>query len=251
MRLIDEQYLKTPFYGFPRMFDHVQNACPRWILNSKRVYRLYRKIGLKSLLPGPHTSKPDLKTSYKSPYLLKDIKIEKKNQVWASDITYIPMSAGYMFLYAIVDVYSRFITGWGLSNNMTTQWCTTITREALYKWGKPEIFNTDQDSQFTSESFINLLNVHEIQISMDGKGRAIDNIFIERFWRTIKYEYVYINPTNGGHELYAGIEQYIQFYNYERTHESIGKITPARKYGIENDTSSLTKYSIKNLTLLV
>lgn len=161
------------------------------------------------------------------------------------------MSAGYMFLYAIIDINSRFVTGWGLSNNMTTEWCTTITREALYKWGNPEIFNTDQGSQFTSDSFIKLLHDHQIRISMDGKGRPIDNIFIERFWRTIKYEYIYINPANGGHELYTGIEEYIQFYNYERAHRSIEKLTPAQKYGIENNNRSLTKYSIKNSTLMV
>lgn len=115
-----------------------------WILNPKRVYRLYKKMGLKSLLPGPHTSKSNPKATYKFAYLLKKLSIERKNQVWASDITYVPMGAGYMFLYAIIDLYSRFITGWGLSNTMTAEWCTVITREALYQWGKPEIFNTDR-----------------------------------------------------------------------------------------------------------
>lgn len=251
MRLMDEQYLKTPFYGFPRMFDYVKNACSLWVLNPKRVYRLYKKMGLKSLLPGPNTSKPDTKTTYKFPYLLKDFKIEISNQVWASDITYIQMRAGYMFLYAIIDVYSRFILNWGLSNNMTAEWCTAITREALYRWKTPEIFNTDQGSQFTSDIFVDLLKEHQIKISMDGKGRAIDNIFIERFWRTIKYEYIYINPANGGHELYTGIEEYIKFYNYERPHESIGKQTPAKKYGAENNSQILTKYSTIKSILLV
>lgn len=251
MRLMDEQYLKTPFYGFPRMFDYVSDSCPLWILNPKRVYRLYKKMGLKSLLPGPHTSKPNPTSTYKFPYLLKDLKIEKANQVWASDITYIPMRSGYMFLYAIIDVYSRFILNWGLSNNMSAEWCTTLTQEALYKWEKPEIFNTDQGSQFTSNTFVELLQEYEIKISIDGKGRAIDNIFIERFWRTIKYEYIYINPSNGGHELYLGIEEYMQFYNYERQHESIGKLTPAKKYGAENISQIITKYSIKNSTPLV
>lgn len=243
MRLMDEQYLKTPFYGFPRMYDYVKNACPTWILNPKRVYRLYKKMGLKSLLPGPHTSKPDPKSTYKFPYLLKNLKVERKNQVWASDITYIPMCAGYMFLYAIIDLHSRFIVNWGLSNNMTAEWCTTITREAFYLHGVPEIFNTDQGSQFTSDCFINLLEEHKIQISMDGKGRAIDNIFIERFWRTIKYEYIYINPANGGHELYFGVEEYMRYYNYERSHESIGKLTPAQVYSVQNNSNKLTKYS--------
>jgi putative transposase len=251
MRLMDEQYLKTPFYGFPRMFDYVKDACPLWILNPKRVYRLYKKMGLKSLPPGPHTSRPAPTPTYKFPYLLKNIQIERVNQVWASDITYIPMRAGYMFLYAIIDVYSRYILNWGLSNNMTAQWCTTLTREALYKWGNPEIFNTDQGSQFTSDSFVDLLQEHKTKISMDGKGRAIDNIFIERFWRTIKYEYIYINPANGGHELYSGIEEYMQFYNYERNHESIGKMTPAKRYGAKNNSLILTKYSTINSSILV
>lgn len=251
MRLMDEQYLRTPFYGFPRLYDHVKNACPMWILNPKRVYRLYKKMGLVSLLPGPHTSKPDPKATYKFPYLLKGLKVERKNQVWASDITYIPMSNGYMFLYAIIDLYSRYIVNWGLSNNMTAEWCSTITREAIYKCGNPEIFNTDQGAQFTSEIFVNLLQQHNIQISMDGKGRAIDNIFIERFWRTIKYEYVYINPENGGHKLYSGIEEFMTFYNYERPHDSIEKSTPARKYGIEKNNNYLTKYSTNISTLVV
>ncbi len=146
-----------------------------------------------------------------------------------------------MFLYAIIDLYSRYIVNWGLSNNMTAEWCTIITHEAIYKWGNPEIFNTDQGAQFTSDSFVNLLQQHNIQISMDGKGRAIDNIFIERLEgdakSTIKYEYVYINPANGGHELYSGIEEYMTFYNYERPHDSIEKSTPAKKYGIEKNSN--------------
>jgi putative transposase len=251
MGLMDEKYLKTPFYGFPRMLDYVQKACPTWILNPKRVYRLYKIMGLKSLLPGPHTSKPNPKATYKFPYLLKDIKIERKNQVWTADITYIPMKSGYMFLYAIIDLYSRFIVNWGLSNNMTAEWCTTITREAIYKWGKPEFFNTDQGSQFTSDVFINLLKEYQINISMDGKGRAIDNIFIERFWRTVKYEYVYINPTNGGYELYLGLEEYIRFYNFERPHDSLKKITPAETYSTKDNIIFLTKYSTINSTSLV
>jgi putative transposase len=173
---MDGQYLKTPFYGFPRMLDHIKNACPAWVLNPKRVYRLYKLMGLKSLLPSPHTSRPDPKTTYKSPYLLKNLKVERINQVWASDITYVPMSRGYMFLYAIIDLHSRFILNWGVSNSMTSDWCTNLTREALYKWGKPEIFNTDQGSQFTSEIFVGLLKEFDVKISMDGKGRAIDNI---------------------------------------------------------------------------
>lgn len=251
MRLMDEQYLKTPFYGSPRMFDHVQNACPSWVLNPKRVYRLYKLMGLKSLLPGPHTSKPNPKTTYKFPYLLKNLNIERTNQVWASDITYVPMSRGYMFLYAIIDLHSRFILNWGISNNMTTDWCVTLTREAIWKWGKPEIFNTDQGSQFTSETFVALLEGFDIKISMDGKGRAIDNIFIERFWRTVKYEYVYLNPANGGYELYHGLEEYIRYYNFERQHSSLKKSTPAERYSVKDNIKLVTKYSIIKSTSLV
>lgn len=251
MRLMDEQYLKTPFYGFPRMFDYVQNACPMWILNTKRVYRLYKIMGLKSLLPGPHTSKPDPKTTYKFPYLLKDIVVDRTNQVWASDITYIPMSKGYMFLYAIIDLHSRFILNWGVSNSMTSDWVTVLTREAILKWGKPDVFNTDQGSQFTSENFINLLKEFAIKISMDGKGRAIDNIFIERFWRTIKYEHIYLNPANGGFELYQNLEEYIRYYNFERQHSSIGKMTPAKLFNVTDNNKFLTKYSTTKTTSLV
>ena len=251
MRIMDEQYLKTTFYGFPRMFDHVQNACPTWTLNPKRVYRLYKLMGLKSLLPGPHTSTPDPKTTYKSPYLLKNLKVERINQVWASDITYVPMSRGYMFLYAIIDLHSRFILNWGISNSMSADWCTKLTREALYKWGQPEIFNTDQGSQFTSETFIELLKEFEIKISMDGKGRAIDNIFIERFWRTVKYEHIYINPANGGLELYEGLEVYMRYYNFERSHSSLGKTTPAEQYNAQDTINFLTKYSTIKSTPLV
>jgi putative transposase len=190
MRFMDEQYLRTPFYGFPRMFDAVKKSFPMWILNKKRVERLYNKMGLRSVLPGPNTSKSNPKAVHKFPYLLEKLKIERINQVWASDITYIPMPRGFMYLYAIIDLHSRFIVNWGVSNTMSAEWCVTITKEAIFKWGSPEIFNTDQGVQFTSDGFVDLLKESNIKQSMDGKGRAIDNIFIERFWRTIKYEYV-------------------------------------------------------------
>jgi putative transposase len=251
MKLMDEQYLRTPFYGFPRMFEYVKNACPMWILNPKRVHRLYKKMGLVSLLPGPNTSKPNPNAPYKFPYLLKGLKADRVNQVWAADITYIPMSHGYMFLYAIIDLYSRFIVNWGLSNNMTADWVSTLTQEAIYKFGKPEIFNTDQGTQFTSDAFVNLLFQAGIKISMDGKGRAIDNIFIERFWRTVKYEYVYINPAKSGHELYFEMEEYMRFYNYERLHDSLNKSTPAAIYNTKDSIKFLTKYSTSKLTPLV
>ena len=240
---MDEQYLRTPFYGFPRMFDAVKKSFPMWILNKKRVERLYNKMGLRSVLPSPNTSKSNPKAVYKFPYLLEKLKIERINQVWASDITYIPMPRGFMYLYAIIDLHSRFIVNWGVSNTMSAEWCVTITKEAIFKWGSPEIFNTDQGVQFTSDDFVDLLKESNIKQSMDGKGRAIDNIFIERFWRTIKYEYVYINPANSGHELYFGLEEYFRYYNYERPHDSLEKETPAKKYGQKNMNKISTKYS--------
>ncbi|UTA66484.1 IS3 family transposase [Emticicia sp. 21SJ11W-3] len=243
MRLIDEQYTRTPFYGVPRMYEYLQRACPRWILNKKRIERLYAKMGLRAVLPGPHTSKPDPKATYRFPYLLKGLEIERANQVWAADITYIPMSRGYLYLYAIIDLYSRFIVHWGVSNSMNAERCTTLTREAIVQSGIPTIFNTDQGSQFTSVCFQNLIREFGISMSMDGKGRAIDNIFIERFWRTLKYEYVYLNPANGGLQFYFGLDEYIRYYNFQRPHEAIEKMTPASKYGIQNLTNFSTKYS--------
>lgn len=247
MRLIDEQYTRTPFYGVPRMYEYLQSACPRWILNKKRIERLYTKMGLRAVLPGPHTSKSDPKAIYRFPYLLKGLEIGSANQVWAADITYIPMSRGYLYLYAIIDLYSRFIVHWGVSNSMTAERCTALTREAIINRGIPTIFNTDQGSQFTSACFQNLIGEFDIRMSMDGKGRAIDNIFIERFWRTIKYEYVYLNPANGGHQFYFGLEEYIRYYNFQRPHDSLEKQTPAQKYGVKNVNNLSTKYS----TLLV
>ena len=161
------------------------------------------------------------------------------------------MSRGYMFLYAIMDIYSRFIVNWGVSNNMTADWCTALTKEAIYKCGKPEIFNSDQGSQFTSDVFTNLLKESEVKISMDGKGRAIDNIFIERFWRTVKYEYVYLNPANGGYELYTELEEYLRYYNFERPHDSLEKSTLAKKYNTKDSINFLTKYSTIKVTSLV
>jgi len=241
MKLMDQQYQRTPFYGFPRMFDYVQEACPSWILNKKRVYRLYKLMDLRAIGPNPNTSRPSGNRAYIYPYLLSGLKIERPNQVWASDISFIPMKFGYMYLYAIMDLNSRMIVNWGLSNTMTAQWCASITEEAILLNGRPQIMNTDQGSQFTSEIHTELLKRYDIQISMDGKGRAIDNIFIERFWRTIKYEYIYLHPSNGGKGLYEGIEEYIRFYNHERKHTSIGA-RPAEKYYGKKMDFKTTKY---------
>lgn len=165
-----------------------------------------------------------------TPYLLKGLTIDRPNQVWEADITYIPMFRGFMYLFAIIDVYSRKIVGWGISNTMTTEWCKSIVEKAIKDYGRPEIFNTDQGSQFTNAVFTEMLNKHDIRISMDGKGRALDNIYIERFWRSIKYEKIYLNPSNGGIELWKSVNDYINFYNGQRRQEVLNKMTPNLMY---------------------
>lgn len=228
MKAIDKKYLECPFYGTRRMTAYI-NMDLGYRVDRKRIKRLYRLMGLSTIYPKKNLSKPNL-AEYKYPYLLKGLEINRLNQVWAADITYIPMFRGFMYMYAIIDVYSRKIMGWGISNTMSVEWCKSITKEAIREHGKPEIFNTDQGSQFTSPVFINELQKHDIKISMDGKGRALDNIYIERFWRSIKYEYVYLNPANGGIELLKGVRKYIEFYNNKRRHDSLNQIAPNNFY---------------------
>jgi len=200
-------------------------------VNKKRVERLYRLLDIHAIVPGPHTSKAN-KEHKTYPYLLRNLEIKRKNQVWAIDITYIPMKKGYMYLVAIIDVYSRFVVGWSLSNTMEAEWCRDTVREAVSRYGKPEIINTDQGSQFTSEIFTSYLLENEITISMDGKGRATDNIFIERLWRTVKYEDIHIKAYETGIELYKGVRDYFKYYNFERRHSSINDSFPAEVYKV-------------------
>ena len=228
MKLIDEQYQRTPFYGVPRMTDYL-NEMVMYPVNKKRVYRLYKLMDINAIGPNPFTSKAN-PAAYKYPYLLRNLPIEYPNQVWAADITYLPVMKGYLYLFAIIDVFSRYILAWDISNSMAAKWCKRVAEEALTLYLKPEIFNTDQGAQFTADAWTNCLRENEIQISMDGKGRAIDNIFIERFWRSYKYEYLYLNPPNGGKELYDETQIYLQFYNFERKHSSLNKRTPAEVY---------------------
>lgn len=241
MKLIDEKYQKTPFYGVPRMTDYLNKLGLRPI-NEKRVARLYKIMDIRAIGPNPFTSKSNPK-DYKYPYLLKDLIVDRPNQVWAADITYVQMRYSYMYLFAIIDLYSRYIVSWDISNAMTASWCKHALEEALEKYPQPEIVNTDQGSQFTSDIWTQYLEEKEIKISMDGKGRAIDNIFIERFWRSYKYEYLYLDRPNGGKELYDETEVYMNFYNFERSHSSIGKIPPAEKYFGEKPVFKPTKYS--------
>lgn len=227
MKKLDDQYFETPFYGVLKLTALFQNQGLR--VNKKRIKRLMKLMHWQTIYREPKTTICD-KTTYKYPYLLNNIQIDRINQVWAMDITYIPMKKGFMYLAAIIDLHSRYIVGWSLSNSMSAQWCNEVLEQAIIKFGKPEIFNTDQGSQFTSDIFINTLKKNDIQISMDGKGRALDNIFIERFWRTIKYENVYLFVHENGLNLFKGLEKYMEFYNTVRLHQSIDYLTPKQKY---------------------
>jgi len=227
MELIDREFIRLPFYGSERMTGHLNKM--DYHVNVKRIRRLYQLMALRAIYPGPKTSTGN-KEHYKYPYLLKDLIIDRPNQVWATDITYIPMKHGFMYLVAIIDLYSRFIVGWGISNTLESNFCIEVLQEAINRYGKPEIFNSDQGAQFTCREFIQVLLDHEIKISMDGKGRAIDNVFIERFWRDVKYENVYLNSYSTGLELYKGLEEYIAFYNTERVHESLDYNFPYEFY---------------------
>lgn len=221
MKAIDRKFLECPFYGVERMTDYLRGL--GYHVGVKRVRRLYRLMNLRTIYPKPNLSKAKT-TDYKYPYLLKGLKIERPNHVWQADITYIPMFRGFMYMFAIIDVYSRRIVGWSISNTMSMEWCREILLDTIRTEGRPEIFNTDQGSQFTSPSFVNSLLDSGIKVSMDGKGRALDNVFIERFWRSLKQEYVYLNPPNGGMDLYRGVKTYIEFYNGQRKHTGTGFI---------------------------
>jgi putative transposase len=198
-------------------------------LNRKRVQRLMRIMGLEAIYPKPRTSRPhpDHKVY---PYLLRDLKIQHPNQVWAADITYIPMRRGFMYLVAVMDWYSRKVLSWRLSNTLDSCFCIEALQEALQRYGQPDIFNTDQGAQFTSEAFTDVLKQHNVQISMDGRGRAQDNIFIERLWWTLKYQYLYLYSFENGTELRKGLLHWFAFYNQERFHQSLDNQTPDEVY---------------------
>ncbi len=223
MRLMDEQYLKTPFYGVRRMQAYINYQ--GYSVNIKRIRRLLRLMGLETIYPKPNINKPQ--HGHKIyPYLLNGLSINDINKVWSSDITYIPMKSGFLYLVAIMDWYSRYVLSWKISNSLDSTFCVDALDEAL-ELGCPEIFNTDQGTQFTSESHTNRLTANQIKISMDSRGRAIDNVFIERLWRSLKYEYVYLNAPETGKELYYGLYDYFNFYNNERPHQSLGYQVPS------------------------
>lgn len=227
LRLLDEQYFKTPFYGVRKLTALLNQQ--GFTVNRKRVKRLMELMGWQTLYRYKSTSKPD-KQNRLYPYLLKGLKVTRANQVWAMDITYVPMRKGFMYLCAVIDLHTRYVVNWSLSNTMTAEWCKQVAEEAMESNGNPDIFNTDQGSQFTSEVFTGLMKQRNIQISMDGKGRAIDNIFIERLWRTVKYEYVYLHAVEDGVQLYAGLNKYFTFYNHQRPHQSLEYKTPGSCY---------------------
>lgn len=229
MRMIDEQHMLRPWYGVPRMTDwlRLDNGLK---VNHKRIERLYRLLCIQAIGPKPNTSKPG-KGHKIYPYLLRKLKINRSNQVWAMDITYIPVQGGFLYLVAVIDLYSRYVVNWSLSNTMSAEWCRDTLDEAIERYGIPEIINTDQGSQFTSEVFSEfVVRDKKIKLSMDGKGRAIDNIFIERLWRSVKYEHVYLYPASDGLESYKGLRKYFDYYNHERRHSSLKKQTPVAVY---------------------
>ena len=222
MTLMDRQYLKTPFYGSRRMSVWLRRE--GYLVNRKRVRRLMRVMGIEAIYRRPNTSRPSPENKV-YPYLLRGLEVSGVNQVWMADITYIPMARGFLYLVAIMDWYSRYVLAWRLSNTLDADFCVDALEEAL-RQGKPEIFNTDQGSQFTSEAFTSMLLEHGIRISMDGKGRYIDNIFVERLWRSVKYEEVYLKAYQNVPEARAGIGAYLRFYNHERPHQALGYQTP-------------------------
>lgn len=223
MRIIDEQYMKTPFYGVPRMTATLRRM--GYEVNTKRVERLMGLMGIRGISPHRQTTKKS--AEHKTyPYLLRGLEIVRPNQVWSTDITYIGMSSGFLYLCAVIDWYSRYVLSWRLSNTMDVGFCLETLTDAFSSGYVPEIFNSDQGSQFTSQAFTGALLDKGIAISMDGKGRALDNIFVERLWRTVKYENIFINDYENGKALHSGMKQYWDFYNNERLHQSLGYATP-------------------------
>lgn len=223
MRLIDEIHLLWPFYGSRRIRYELEDRSHT--INRKHIRRLMRQMDLRALYPRRRTSQPG--NGHKIyPYLLRELVIDRPNQVWATDICYIPMAKGFMYLVAIMDWHARRVLSWRVSNTLDTDFCIEALEEALQRFGTPQIFNTDQGSQFTSEAFTGVLKRHGINISMDGKGRWVDNVFVERLWRSVKYEDVYLRAYETPIELRAGLDRYFKFYNTKRRHSALGRRTP-------------------------
>ena len=227
MRLMDEIHMARPQYGSRQMASTLRRQ--GYCVGRKRIRRLMRQMGLRAIYQAPRTTIPN-KEHRIYPYLLRHLTINRPNQVWCADITYIPMKKGFLYLVAVMDWHTRKVLSWRLSNTMEADFCVAALEEALERYGKPEIFNTDQGSQFTSLDFTDTLQEAKVRISMDGKGRWMDNVFIERLWRSLKYECVYLNAFEGGQEARIGIGQWMEFYNTERPHSSLGDFTPYEAY---------------------
>ena len=247
IQLIDEEYTKHPFYGARRMGLFLKEK--GYLVGRKHVGTLMRKMGIEAVYPKPNLSKkhPEHKTY---PYLLRGLEITKPNQVWSTDITYIRMKEGFAYLVAIMDWHSRSVLSWRLSNTLEADFCVEALEEAFAKYGKPEIFNTDQGSQFTSEKFISKLVDKRVSISMDGRGRAYDNIFIERLWRTVKYEDIYLKGYGNMKETREGLKEYFEFYNEERPHQSLGNKTPGEIYRKEEKAASISIKEYKSAKIV-
>ena len=227
MKLIDAEYMKHPANGSRSMRDYLERQGR--IVNRKRIQRLMRLMGIEAIYPKPNTSKahPEHRIY---PYLLRCLDINRPDMVWASDITYVPMGRGYMYLVAVMDWHSRKVLSWSLSNTLDSEFCVYALEEAIARYGRPDIFNTDQGCQFTSKAFTDVLKTNGIKISMDGRGRFLDNIFIERLWWTVKYHYLYLYSFENGLEMRKGLRKWIEFYNGERTHQSLNRQTPDECY---------------------
>ena len=227
MKRIDQQYLKTPSWGSRSMRNHLRRL--GYKVNRKRVQRLIRLMGLEGIYPKPRTSRPH--PSHKVyPYLLRNLNIDRPNHVWAADITYIPMCKGFMYLVAVMDWHSRKVLSYRLSNTLDSDFCVSALEEALRHYERPELFNTDQGAQFTSKAFTDLLKDHQVQISMDGRGRVQDNIFIERLWWSLKYQYLYLWSFDNGTQLIQGVRQWFNMYNKERSHQVLDDMAPDEVY---------------------
>ncbi|WP_106530531.1 IS3 family transposase [Chitinophaga niastensis] len=227
MRVLDEQYMNTPFYGVLRLRILLREL--GYQVNEKRIRRLMRVVGWKTVYCKPRTTRPN-PVALKYPYLLTGLKVTRPNHVWEIDITYVPMKDGFMYLCAVIDMYSRFVVGWGVNNQMTAEWCIDIVQSAVDTYGKPEILNSDQGSQFTADAYTKKVKGQGVRISMDGKGRAIDNIFIERLWRTVKYEHLYRLKYDNVLALLKGLRRFFLFYNEQRFHQSLDYKTPIEIY---------------------
>ena len=243
-RLIDEEYTRHPFYGSRKMVVYLFHCGHR--VNRKRVQRLMRSMFLAGMAPGPNTSAAHPRHKV-YPYLLRGVPVVRANQVWSTDITYVRLDRGFAYLVAVIDWYSRRVLSWRISNSMDAAFCVDCLEDALREHGKPEVFNSDQGSQFTSDDFTGVLKREGIAISMDGRGRAYDNIFVERLWRSVKHEDVYLSGYSAMGELLIGLTKYFAFYNTERPHQSLGNLTPqeVHKTSIGGGAMIVDKYRAK------